>query len=360
MPINYHELYVYKVQDITTPLDIKYHVFIPKQSTLELSKFIKHEYWGKNNINLYVYLDYIWRTQLIDNNVKLFRYNNKARILFNTGLHSRNDNSLVYLLLERNNLYCNSFGNKAQQKWRISSNKGSEKNKSFVTANELTNLYHLNYYDLPKSTEFDDIKFDPSYQFLFNLDKKLLKKIQSDISEKIEYSELKSIINKELINSVDNAKINPNTIVKYLHICRDSTKYITDILLPLTLNVNNKTMHLCLIARINARLRTYKCINIIKKDVGIKIARVFGRNNTKISWLKSTIKLDNNNTSININSEPKSGTSNDANIAVSNNNTVNISLLNNGMFSEFSSVYMHKPLMYIATILPLRLPELKI
>ena len=99
--------------------NLKYNIFISKQATSELSNYIINENWGNDNSRLYNYLDYIWRLQLIDIQVKYFKYNNHDRIVFHTGLYSRKNNESIYLCLEPNNVYCN--GNKrATQEWRVS------------------------------------------------------------------------------------------------------------------------------------------------------------------------------------------------------------------------------------------------
>ena len=96
--------------------NLKYHVFISKQTTQELSDHIIKENWGKNNILLYKYLDYIWRFQLLDKMVKEFAFHGKKRLMFNTGLKRRSDNKDLYLCLIPNNAYSNKS---ITQAWRV-------------------------------------------------------------------------------------------------------------------------------------------------------------------------------------------------------------------------------------------------
>mmetsp|Transcript_79494 Transcript_79494/g.97264 ORF Transcript_79494/g.97264 Transcript_79494/m.97264 type:complete len:356 (-) Transcript_79494:64-1131(-) len=337
---------IYKI-DSNTDLDIKYHVFIPKHGTLELSQLIKKENWGKNNSRLYVYLDYIWRTQLIDNKVKLFKYNNKSRIIFNTGLYSRNDNLLVYLLLEPNNVYCNGVHNQVRQKWRVSLNMGNGKNRSFVTEYDLMYKYKLNCDDIPNKTVFDDVKFKENYAFMFSLDKRMVRRIHDELvlSEDIKYSELKKLIKAAVIKSVNYTRYNPNIISKYLHINPDNSKYITQILIPLALKIdNNYTVYLCLVAQLNDELQLYTGIDIIRRDVGYRIARVFGDIN--VNWLKG-FQFYNKDTHTLSEVDTKL-----------TYNTVTSRIKDEYMLKEFSCHYINDPLMYIATVLPLKLPDL--
>ena len=118
MPLRGVNGYGYSINKSKLP-NIKYHVFISKQATSELANYVIKENWGKDNSRLYNYLDYMWRLQLIDKMVKLFKYNNTSRIVFHTGLNARNNNEPVYLCLEQNNLYCNGF-KRVTQDWRVS------------------------------------------------------------------------------------------------------------------------------------------------------------------------------------------------------------------------------------------------
>jgi len=123
---------------------LKQHIYISKEATFALAKYIKYENWGRNNWRLYNYLDYMWRLQLIDNNVKIFKYKDQQRLVFNTGLYSRNKNKIVYLVLVQNILSCNNYERKCIQEWRVACHKGNGKNVSFSTKKELICKYRLN------------------------------------------------------------------------------------------------------------------------------------------------------------------------------------------------------------------------
>ena len=112
------ECSVYVPKDTSIASDIKYHVFLSKPATRQLANYIMSEDWGKDNILLYKYLDYIWRFQLIDKMVKKFTYKGNDYLVFHTGLHKRDNNDDVYLVLIPN--YIHNFDSKAfQQPWKL-------------------------------------------------------------------------------------------------------------------------------------------------------------------------------------------------------------------------------------------------
>lgn len=99
-------------------IDMKYHIFVAKKTTKSIAKNIIAENWGKCNGLLYKYLDYIWRFQLIEKQVKQFYYNNQIRLLFHSGLYTRETKQPAYIMLVRNSM------NFQEKKWRIKSING--------------------------------------------------------------------------------------------------------------------------------------------------------------------------------------------------------------------------------------------
>ena len=82
--------------------NLRYHVFISKETTAELSDYILEEPWGDENGLLYKYLDYVWRCQLFDGEIKKMVWCNEAKLVFHSGLQRRSDGEFIYLLLIRN------------------------------------------------------------------------------------------------------------------------------------------------------------------------------------------------------------------------------------------------------------------
>ncbi len=46
--------------------NLRYHVFISKETTADLAEFVVSEWWGSESGYLYKYLDYVWRCQVRD------------------------------------------------------------------------------------------------------------------------------------------------------------------------------------------------------------------------------------------------------------------------------------------------------
>ena len=96
--------------------NLRYHVFISKETTAELSGFVVSEWWGAENGFLYKYLDYVWRCQLFDGEIKKIWRRNEEKLVFHSGLQRRSDGEFVYLLLIRNDA---DSGKRVDQKWRV-------------------------------------------------------------------------------------------------------------------------------------------------------------------------------------------------------------------------------------------------
>jgi len=345
---------VYKISENKLP-NIKYHIFISKQATAELATYIKQEFWGKNNSRLYNYLDYMWRLQLIGNNVKIFNYKNNYRIVFNTGLYSRNDNKLVYLVLQPNNQYCNSFNCVSDQSWRVACNKGNGKNRSFVCRDELEYGYGMKSCDIPKKTKFDECKFDSEYTFVINFKKgiysRVIKSLQNqgyykNIRDGLNHKTFKPMIKAGILNTINYIRAKPSETAQQIYINNETNSYHKEILLPITVNINNYDIHLSLVCRVNKVLKLYEIINIIPREMAYINARLVSSHH--VSWLKP-FKYGNALSSHSIqrtNTLPKT----------TDNQTHNIK--DNIMaYDTLSLDYIYNPLMYIATILPLQLPK---
>lgn len=93
--------------------DLHCHAFVSKSATIQLADYVKKENWGKNYALLFKYLDFRWRFQLIDKQVKIFKYNNNNLLVFNCGLLDKINNE-VYIILFPNDFM------EATQQWRVS------------------------------------------------------------------------------------------------------------------------------------------------------------------------------------------------------------------------------------------------
>lgn len=164
--------------------NLRYHVFVSKETTKELADYILPEPWGEASGLLYKYLDYIWRCQLFDLQVKQFMFCNEPRLLFHTGLQRRSDGEYIYLLLIKNNA---DFHKNVEQKWRVAlgiQNGMNSRNASFVTRIELHSnvdknecIWPWNEDLLPHRTLFivneTDLIFRSHYKFSIDWEERL-------------------------------------------------------------------------------------------------------------------------------------------------------------------------------------------
>ena len=99
---------------------LRANVFVSKECTQLLAEYIVDEYWGKEQGMLYKYLDYIFRCQIFDNQVKKITYklsenNTQDILIFHTGLQRRTDIEFLYLILVEND----ADKRHAEQKWYV-------------------------------------------------------------------------------------------------------------------------------------------------------------------------------------------------------------------------------------------------
>ena len=95
---------------------LRANVFVSKDCTRDLSEHIVEENWGPEHGMLYKYLDYIFRCQIFDKQVKKITYSdNEEIVVFHTGLQRRNDHNFLYFVLKTND----PDKKNAEQKWRV-------------------------------------------------------------------------------------------------------------------------------------------------------------------------------------------------------------------------------------------------
>jgi len=346
-------------------LNMKYHLFISKKATHELSLLIKYENWNNNLGRLYNYLDYIWRLQLIDKMVKLFEYNNNDSILvFHTGLYSKYNKQPVYMVLFPNNQFCNSYQRRnLAQEWRVAPTRENIRNESFVYYNELIRKYKIKKCDIPYKTIFDSklekCVFKKKYTFKWDLNKMAEARCvismymnticngysNNEINERILLDALRNGVE----NTINKIRDNPKLIAYQVCINKQSTGYGLELLLPLDILINDKIRSFCIICKINHRTKSYEMTNVVSREIGYTNARTVGP--IQVPWLKS-LDYKNNNTF-----KYKKPVLNADPIITDKNNKNNINI--NELKNEFSIDYYDDALIYIQTVLPLTLPPLK-
>jgi len=284
--------------------DIKNHVFIPMQVTKILSELITNECWGHNNVLLYKYLDYIWRFQLIEEQIKLYRYQNEKRLVFNTGLRNKFNNKYVYLGLVSNKLKAK----KGSQAWRVHAGIQGD-NVSFLTKNMLIVEHGISENDLPKETNFfkdyRDGIFYPEYNFVINMDQhfinmksRITKVILGDIKlkEDMNINCLFDVITKDSLcisikKAITNARNNGNIVGVQAFVERDirngvkfTIGYHLELIIPFTLIFDNKAIYFAVVLRPNHKCKMYTIYAIISRQMAYCNSRLVAP--VTLPWLK--------------------------------------------------------------------------
>mmetsp|Transcript_40978 Transcript_40978/g.67363 ORF Transcript_40978/g.67363 Transcript_40978/m.67363 type:complete len:592 (+) Transcript_40978:44-1819(+) len=293
--------------------NLRYHVFISKETTKELSDYILPEPWGDENGLLYKYLDYVWRCQLFDRQIKKFFCRNEGKLVFHSGLQRRSDGEFVYLLLIRNDADSNK---KVDQKWRVAlgiQNGLHSRNMSFVTKQELMKHYWRHDESLlPQRTLFyhceKDLIFNKNYRFEIDWEERLrtcknrIYKTLSNLGNRkgsscivdenvLPLKELQRRFESETVKSIALARANPRQGVPQAFIESKSGGYRLELLIPLTLHFNNRVYYFALALRPHHDDQIYEGMSILTREMAYANARLVGSIDS--SWLTARFASDN-------------------------------------------------------------------
>jgi len=223
---------------------IRANAFVSKQSTQDLADYVVEEYWGKGNLLLFKYLDYIFRCQMFDNQVKKVTYSNGDEItVFHSGLQRREDYEFLFLILRKNE-------QEKKQKWRM-----TEGNivGSCVSIQGLTGQYLLNADDVPNRCKFykssQELIFDTACSIEVDLSTILgtngyKRRIFEELSIKTSVSmasDVEDAFNAALVKSMHIIKVNPRLTVPQLFIGTEHKKTDVQLLLPLIIEYPQKS-----------------------------------------------------------------------------------------------------------------------
>jgi len=277
--------------------NLKYHVFVSKETTKDLGSYIKYERWGNDNGILYKYLDYTWRCQLIDGNVKLFYHNNEPKLVFHTGLKTKRDDDLYLLLIE--NLY-NKTKKCVKQKWRVAFGNcydGTD-NVSFVTKDELNTKYGINDCDLPVKTDIfrdkTELIFDTSYKFKIDWQERLrtskeriIKALKNDagVTDITSTRVLRKLFEDEVKKSILYVQNNPHMAAPqaFIEQKKNHYGYHLELLIPLTLTINNKNIYFAMALRPHYTRKYYEGMSILTRKMAYANSRLVGP--VTVPWL---------------------------------------------------------------------------
>ena len=242
-------------------------------------QYILKENWGKDNVLLYKYIDYIFRCQSFARRIIQINRDDNGRtaqyLVFHTGLKRRSDGQYLFCLLAPNTV---SEGRRYAQKWRVSFGNIRD---SFLTQFELIKTLKaakitMSANNLPKRTKFSEPTVDADYNSAYSIEVRLYslkstyflymiywikvsweerlitnqdriyKVIGNDAffdrSRKfLKLTELIQAFNKALTDTQTSAKSNNSLVVPQAFVDTKNGKYRMELLLPLKRVIYSKS-----------------------------------------------------------------------------------------------------------------------
>eukprot|EP01083_Nonionella_stella_P312767 1119895_1 len=287
-------------------VELKDHVFISKDATFQLSRYIAYEEWGRDCVLLYKYLDYIFRCQLFSNQVfKLLQPNpftGRATeyLVFHIGLHRRSDNALLYCLLAPNTIFKT---HRNAQKWRVMFGNIEE---SFMSKTEILAKFRAsNISCLPQRTVFADSPmdsvFNPAYSIEVSWEERLIVnqgRIHRIIGDDAYFDKNRKHLKlSQLVESFGNAlhatkrmlSSNPSLAVPQGFIDTKHCSFRMELLLPLHVRFNGKMYTFALaIGKSSDQSATYTAKSVLTVNMAYANARLIAP--VDALWLKGNQK----------------------------------------------------------------------
>eukprot|EP01083_Nonionella_stella_P179128 634940_1 len=260
---------------------LRTNVFVSKEATRDLAEHIEDEDWGTNNGKLYKYLDYIFRCQIFDEQVKKITFSNKEEIvLFHTGLQRRRDLEFVYFALKPNDAH-----KRATQQWRVPV--GPMDEVCFSKDELMGSPFNLQRKHVPQRTMFDEL-FDESYPIEVNLVEQLRihkDRIYKELKQK---TGLKEPFDCALKEAKKRVKANPRLVVAQGFVDSKHYKKRVEFLLPLKVKYSkesNQFHTFALALRKEENVKKYTGVSLLTTRMAYANARLVGYVNS--SWLTS-------------------------------------------------------------------------
>merc|ERR1719334_1778437 len=291
---------------------LRANVFVSKDCTRDLAGHIVEEKWGNDFGMLYKYLDYIFRCQIFEKQVKqiTFHYPSAAEeertrpepvVIFHTGLQRRGDHEFLYFVLKPNDVDKRSV---AEQKWRVPAEDLTE--YCFSAEELMSDKWGLSREHLPIRTKFyTDVKellFDDSYPIEVNWSERLrtnkeriyqeLKQVCPDLDKGQMVPHLAPVFEKAMKMARKRARANPRLTVAQGFVETKNSQKRVELLLPLKIeypeNSGKITMFALALQRLEAteeREKHYLGMSLLTLSMAYANARLVGYVDS--SWLGS-------------------------------------------------------------------------
>jgi len=284
---------------------LRANVFVSKDCTRDLAEHIVEESWGSEYGMLYKYLDYIFRCQIFDQQVKKITYSTSDEIVvFHTGLQRRDDHNFLYFVLKPND----HEKRNAEQRWRVPA--GCIRDWCISREELLSGKWCLSEAHLPKRTKFysnlQELLFDESYEIEVNWQERLRtnkERISQELKNNTEktpdrtklVSELTEQFEAALKKAANRAKANPRLAVAQGFVETKHYKKRVELLLPLKVEYprdSGKLHTFALALRKVENAKKYTGMSLLTMSMAYANARLVGYVDS--SWLINDVANNSN------------------------------------------------------------------
>eukprot|EP00484_Ammonia_sp_Unknown_P029440 CAMPEP_0197033316 /NCGR_PEP_ID=MMETSP1384-20130603/11758_1 /TAXON_ID=29189 /ORGANISM="Ammonia sp." /LENGTH=448 /DNA_ID=CAMNT_0042463107 /DNA_START=41 /DNA_END=1387 /DNA_ORIENTATION=- len=290
-------------------LQLKDCVFMSKDCTSRLAKYIVKEYWGREYSLLFKYLDYIFRCQTFSKQTKKIVHFEHGRshkatefLVFHTGLQRRSDSKLLYAVLIPNTV--SGAKKKNAPWWRVQF--GGIHN-SFMSKQELlrrlkeehgVNVKQMEESALPQRTDFClPLVYNAMYAVSVNWEERLI--TNQDRVHKVmgnaavcNMKQLVAAFDAALRETQLMAQINARVAVPQVFVDSKHGTFRMELLLPLSVRFGGKHHQFALALRKCDKTRKYVVKSILTLQMAYANARLCGYVDSL--WLTHCTRHNNN------------------------------------------------------------------
>jgi len=288
---------------------LRANVFVSKECTRDLAKHIVDEQWGNDYGMLYKYLDYIFRCQIFEDEVKQVTYHYPSAVqaeeskeehvvIFHTGLQRRHDHEFLFFVLKPNDADKQRV---AEQRWRVPA--GVLDKYCFSEDEMMSPPWALSEEQLPKRTKFyadnKELLFDDTYPVDVNWCERLrtnkeriyqeLKQQCPSLDKGSMVSELSPVFDAAMQMAKKRAAANPRLTVAQGFVETKNLQKRVELLLPLRIeypaNSGKVTTFALALQRMEEPQRKYQGMSLLTLSMAYANARLVGYVDS--SWLGS-------------------------------------------------------------------------
>jgi len=286
---------------------LRANVFVSKECTRELARHIVEEQWGNDFGMLYKYLDYIFRCQIFEHEVKMVTYHypqavqpddslEEKVVIFHTGLQRRCDHEFLFFVLTPND----AEKRQAEQRWRVPAKELNE--YCFSEGELMMPPWGLSDEQLPRRTKFyannRELLFDDSYPVEVDWTDRLrtnkeriyqeLKQKDPTLEKGSMVAELEPVFEEAMQMAKKRAAANPRLTVAQGFVETKNLQKRVELLLPLRIEYPPESGNITTFALALQRMeetKKYQGMSLLTLSMAYANARLVGYVDS--SWLGS-------------------------------------------------------------------------